>query len=185
MINIAHITNSRTAGIVVLMQLLSWKYSFVPKHTAINYFVLKSFRWACTSGPQPGIAICTVRIHMTLLCLIQLLCLSVDRCKSSTWYWNTEIAIASAGENPSTWMLEISGGAAIAGRSKAPNGIDFAIRYQVRAYRHDSEKIWQGTGRGAGLTQPNAFLQTAGYRTGQNDFLVTSATVTGLFSTTN
>ena len=38
---------------------------------------------------------------------------------------------SSAGENPATWMLEVSGGAAIAGRSKAPANTDFAAIYQV------------------------------------------------------
>ena len=38
----------------------------------------------------------------------------------------------SAGENPATWMLEVTGGASITGKSKAAS-VDFAEYYKVRA----------------------------------------------------
>ena len=37
-----------------------------------------------------------------------------------------------AGENPATWMLEVTGGAAVTGKSKAAK-VDFAEYYKVSA----------------------------------------------------
>ena len=36
-----------------------------------------------------------------------------------------------AGENPATWMLEVTGGASVTGKSKAAK-VDFAEYYKVR-----------------------------------------------------
>ena len=36
-----------------------------------------------------------------------------------------------AGENPATWMLEVTGGASVTGKSKAAAKVDFAEYYKV------------------------------------------------------